>query len=264
MDTFDNFTREQISVYPLDPRGVHGLGFAGLEAEEIAAGTGGTTSNSNDYKGTIAKIVDDTSHSYTLSYIPPRPNDDGHYHTIKITVDRPGLHLIYRSGYNDEHPAPPDAALKLRMNQDSMGLGALPATQLLFDLQVTPATQAPTAKGSRRVLPVPGKSHVPYDLLFKLSQTQINFAITPDGMRTAVLEFDLAAYDAGAKVVGVHSQTLKLPLTLEEYQEFIQTPFTFYLSIDLPPGPVTLRAGVFDAVSNKSGTLEVPITVPKK
>jgi VWFA-related protein len=266
MDLYDIFTREQIAIYPLDPRGVHGLGWAGLKAEEIAEGTGGATSNSNDYKGTIAKIVDDTSHFYTLSYIPPRPNDDGHYHAIKIAVDRPGLHLVYRGGYNDEHPAPPDSVLKVHMNQDSMGLGALPATQLVFDLQVTPArtpTRTP-AKASRRALPVPGKTRVSYDLIFKLSQTQITFATTPDGMRTATLEFDLAAYDANGKAVGVRSQTLKLPLTLEEYQDFIRTPFQFYLSIDLPPGQTTLRAGVFDAVSNKAGTLEIPLTVPGK
>jgi VWFA-related protein len=274
MDTYDTFTREQIAVYPFDPRGVPAdpqgrpiaLNFNSLRVEDIATETGGAAIyNTNDFKGAVAKIVDDTSHFYTLSYIPPRPNDDGHYHSIKIAVDRPGVHLVYRSGYNDEHPAPPDAVLKVHMTQDSMGLGALPATQLAFDLQVTPSpAPAPeNSSASRRVLPVPGKSHVAYDILFHLSQTQINFAITPDGMRTASLEFDLAAYDTDAKPVGIRSQTLKLPLTIEEYQEFIQTPFTFYLSIDLPPGPTTLRAGVFDAVSNKSGTLEVPLAVPK-
>ncbi len=278
MDTYDTFTREQIAVYPFDPRGVPAdpqgrpiaLSFNSLRVEDIATETGGAAIyNTNDFKGAVAKIVDDTSHFYTLSYIPPRPNDDGHYHSIKIAVDRPGVHLVYRSGYNDEHPAPPDAVLKVHMTQDSMGLGALPATQLLFDLQVTPEpalNTTSTAKVSvaHRVLPVPGKARVPYDFLFKLSQTQITFAITPDGMRTAALEFDLAAYDADAKVVGIRSQTLKLPLTLEEYQEFIQTAFTFYLSIDLPPGPVTLRAAVFDTVSNKTGTLEIPLTVPNK
>jgi VWFA-related protein len=269
MDTYDTFTREQIAVYPFDPSGVTRIGFGSLRAEDIATETGGAAIyNTNDFKGAVAKIVNDTSHFYTLSYIPPRPNDDGHFHAIKISVDRPGVHLVYRGGYNDEHLAPPDAILKLRMTQDSMGLGALPATQLVFDLQVTsspaPAsTTAATRTPVHRALPVPGKTHVSYDLLFKLSQTQITFAVTPDGMRNATLEFDLAAYDPDAKVIAIRSQTLKLPLTPEEYQEFIQTPFQFYLSIGLPPGPTTLRAGVFDAVSNKTGTLEIPLTVPK-
>jgi hypothetical protein len=271
MDTYDLYTHEQIAIYPFDASGAVGLGWRNLRAEEIASATGGAAIyNTSDYKSAIAKIVDDTSHFYTLSYIPPRPNDDGHYHSIKIAVvGRPNLHLVYRGGYNDEHPAPPDSVLKVHMTQASMGDGALPATQLTFDLKVTPspaparAALAPTKTSARRVLPVPGKPHVSYDVLFKLPQTQITFAITPDGMRTATLEFDIAAYDPDGKLITVRSQTLKLPLTLEEYQDFIQTPFQFYLSIDLPPGPTTFRAGVFDTVSNKTGTLEIPLAVPK-
>ncbi|HEY4380199.1 MAG TPA: hypothetical protein VGN01_07625 [Acidobacteriaceae bacterium] len=155
------------------------------------------------------------------------------------------------------------------MTQDSMGLGALPATQLTFDLQATPSptpsshAASTRTSAARRPLPTSGKARVNYDLLFKLAQTQITFAVTPDGMRTAMLEFDAAAYDADGKVT-VRSQTLKLPLTLEEYQDFVRTPFTFYLPIDLPTGSVTLRAGVFDTVANRSGTLEIPLTIPGK
>jgi hypothetical protein len=157
------------------------------------------------------------------------------------------------------------------MNQASMGLGALPATQLLFDVQVQPSASNPeaaarlaSASSPRRALPIAGKTPVPYDLLYKLPQTQIEFAVTPDGIRSGSLEFDLAAYDPYGKLLTVRSQTLKLPLTPEEYREFIEAPFQFYLAIDLPPGPVTLRAGVFDTIANKSGTIEIPLTVPAK
>jgi hypothetical protein len=143
-----------------------------------------------------------------------------------------------------------------------MGLGSLPATQLAFDVQVTPGAPDPKASDTRHALPS-AKSPTTYNLLYKLDQSQIDFAAAADGLRNASLEFDLAAYDPYGKLITVRSQSLKLPLTIEEYQEFIQTPFKFFLPIDLPPGPVTLRAGVFDAVSNKSGTLEIPLTVPK-
>ena len=275
MDTYDTFTREQIAVYPFDPRGVrvgHSLDFNSLRVEDIATETGGAAIyNTNDFKSAVAKIVNDTSHFYTLSYIPPRPSDDGHYHAIKIAVDRPGLHLVYRGGYNDEHPAPPDAVLKIHMNQASMGLGALPATQLLFDVQIQPSAPNPSAaarlasaSSPRRALSIAGKTPVAYDLLYKLSQDQIEFAVTPDGIRSGSLEFDLAAYDPYGKLLAVRSQTLKLPLSPEEYREFTETPFQFYLPIDLPPGPITLRAGVFDTTANKSGTIEIPLTVPQK
>ena len=101
MDLYDLFTKEHIAIYPLNPGGVHGLGPAALDNQEVADATGGATSNSNDYKGIIAKIVDDTLHYYTIAYIPSRPGGDGRFHPIKITVNRPGLRLSYiRTGSN--------------------------------------------------------------------------------------------------------------------------------------------------------------------
>jgi VWFA-related protein len=268
MDLYDLFTREQIAIYPLDPRGVHGLGFGALRAEEVAQGTGGTTDNTNDYKGEIAKVVDQTSNFYTLSYIPPRANDDGHYHPITIHVDRPGLHLVYRNGYNDEHPAPPDAALKVHMDQATMGLGALPATQLLFKLKVQPSIPSPAQAGlssavTRRTLPT-AKSGSPYDLIFKLDPTQLAFVQTADNLRSTSLEFDIAAYDFYGKLAIIRSQTFNLTLTPEEYAEFVQTPFQFDLPVDLPSGKLTLRAGIFDSSSRKIGTLEIPLNIAKE
>jgi VWFA-related protein len=286
MDVYDRFTQEQIAIYPFDPMGVPAqglmrcpqpppLGRRTLFAEDIASETGGAAIyNNNDFKSAVAKIVDDTSHFYTLSYVPTRPDSDGHYHPIKIEVDRPGLHLTYRNGYNDEHPAPPDAVLKVHMDQATMGLGALPATQLAFDVHVTPsapnpATPNPGAKPAksadgRRALAISGKTPVTYNLIYNLDQSQIDFAVTSDGVRKTSLEFDLAAYDPYGKLLTVRSQTLTLTLSPEEYEEFVLTPFQFFLPIDLPPGEVTLRAGVFDGVSNKVGTLEIPLTIPKK
>jgi VWFA-related protein len=265
MDLYALFTREQIAVYPFDPVGVSGLGMGNLRAEDIATETGGAAIyNTNDYKGAVAKIVDDTLHFYTLSYVPTRPESDGHFHPISIKVKRPGLHLVYRGGYNDEQPSPPDDVLKVRMSQDTMGLGALPATQLTFDVEVTASAPNPPVSDSRRRLPLSGKTPVPYDLLYKLDQSQIVFATSADGTRNASLEFDAAAYDPYGKLVTVLSQTQKLPLTNEEYGEFIATPFQFFQQLDLPPGQFTLRMGVFDGVSNKLGTVEIPLTVGKK
>ena len=164
----------------------------------------------------------------------------------------------------DEQPAPPDDVLKVHMTQATMGLGALPATQLTFDVQVTPSAPKPQPSGYRRTLPLAGKTPVPYNILYKLDQSQIVFAATPDGAWNASLEFDAAAYDPYGKLVTTISQTQKLPLTKEEYGEFIATPFQFFQQIDLTPGQYTLRVGVFDGVSNKVGTLEIPLLVGPK
>jgi VWFA-related protein len=259
MDTYDLFTREQIAIYPFDPRGVQerGLGFENLRVEEIATQTGGAAIyNSNDYKSAVAKVVDDTSHFYTLSYIPPRSTDDGHPHAIKITVDHPGLHLVYRDGYNDEQPNPPDAVLQAHLAMGPMRPGALPSTQLLFDLHVQPKSSADSEPPHAKI--------VPYDALFTVDPTQLALAETPDGTRTGSIEIDLGAYDTFTSLVASRSQAFKITVKPAQYNSFLRAPLKLSLPIDLPPGQLTLRAGLFDTAANKAGTLEIPLLIPKK
>jgi VWFA-related protein len=271
MDLYDRFTQEEIAVYPLTPGGIH----LDLIGAQVAEETGGATSNSNDYKGAIAKIVDSTSHFYTLSYVPTRPDSDGHFHPISIKVNRPGVHLSYRTGYNDEQPRPLDPILKQRMIQGPMRLGALPTTQLLFDLEAQPTPPSnsasyaaaetaikPANNSDKRALEKSLKG-APYDVLFRLDPTQIAFSESPDGQRTANLEFDLGAYDLYSNLVVARSQVLKIVLTPSEYDEFMKTPFRFYLPIPLPNGQLTLRAGLFDTVANTSGSFQLSLTVTK-
>ena len=285
MTLYDIFTREQIAIYPLNPKGVHTIGPVGLPAgtmdsidaavaflgkaevplleAAVADGTGGATSNSNDFQGTIAKIVDDTLHGYSLSYVPPRPDEDGHYHTVNIKLNRPGLHLNYRPGYNDEQPFPLDAVLKQQMIQGPMHLGAIPATQILFDLNVRPASAARPAKTPVSSPAPPRTKSVPYDTTFTFDPTQIALTEAPDGIRTASIELDLGAFDFYGKLVATRSQTFKITVTPAQYDGFFRTPLKLSLPIDLPRGQLKLRAGVFDTAANKAGTLEIPLTVPK-
>jgi VWFA-related protein len=271
MDLYDRFTREQIAIYPLDPGG---LGAFNLAAADVAEQTGGAISGpSNDYKGVITKFVDQSAHFYTLSYVPTRPDPDGHFHPITIKVDRPGVHLSSRTGYNDEQPRPLDPILKQRMIQGPMRIGALPTTQLLFDIEVQPTPPSNSAKyaaaeaslkpGKTGEKPKPNKG-TPYDVVFRFDPTQIAFAEGPDGRRTASLEFDLGAYDLYSELLVTRSQVIKISITPGQYAQFMRTPFRFYLPIPLPHGQLTLRAGLFDTVANTSGSFQLPLIVPKK
>jgi len=271
MDLYDIFTREQIAIYPLDPRGVHDFGSTpneqrnALLKQKVADETGGDTSNSNDYQSTVANIVDDTLRGYTLSYVPTRPDEDGHFHPIKITVDRPGLHLNYRTGYNDEQPKPPDAVLKQQMIQGPMRLGALPVSQILFDFQVEPGSSStqPTTTAFSSPAP-PHTKGAPYETTFIFDPKQIALTESPDGVRTAAIEIDLGAFDSFGQLVASRSQTFKISVTAAQYNGFYRSPLNFSLPIDLPRGQLKLRAGVFDTAANKAGTLEIPLTVGKK
>ena len=102
-----------------------------------------------------------------------------------------------------------------------------------------------------------------YGLLYLLPMSQIGFVDGPGETHHGSLEFDVAAYDSDGKLATMLSQTMKLPLTKEDYQEYLKTPFQFFQQLDLPPGQFSLRIGILDGVSNKVGTIDVPLTVPK-
>src|SRR6185437_8277061 len=94
MDTYDRFIQEEIAIYPFNPLGVHPIDPPAtpitesqnlLSSEEVAEQTGGTAiHDTNDFKDAVAKIVDQSSDFYTISYVPTRPNADGHFHPITI------------------------------------------------------------------------------------------------------------------------------------------------------------------------------------
>jgi VWFA-related protein len=284
MDTYELFTAEQIAVSPMSPAGVGGLGRDNLAAEEVAEQSGGFAKyNSNDLTGEVAEAIATSSHYYTISYIPPRQKDDGHYHTIKIEVDRPGLHLVYRKGYNSEDPRAPKPYTGPALIKAALQGRAPSATQLLFDAKLTPVHSAATLAGpaeafdpfaaaeSSPAAPQPAARkpakappvRAPYDLLLAIPQSQIAYASNPDGTHTIKLQFAFDAYDLNGKLLGAHSQEVSLNLTPERYRRFIQAPVVFHEQLAFFPGPLFLRVGVLDSVSNKVGTLEVPLTVPR-
>ena len=266
MDAYELLSAEQVAIYPIDARGPGLMGLGALQAEEVAEQSGGLAlHNSNDITGLITKAIDHGSRFYTLSYVPPNRKDDGHFHHIKILVDRPGVYLVYRTGYNAEQtPRVPPTSGPAGMKASMEG-NAPPATQLFFDAQVTtdanPPAQPASSPANHKALASLAKKPVHLSVMFIMPQSQIAFTDGPEGIHNGSVEFDVAAYDNNRKLVGLATQTMKLPLTADEYNDFIKTPFRFFQQIDLPPGPVTLRLGILDSVSNKVGTLEIPVII---
>jgi len=78
----------------------------------------------------------------------------------------------------------------------------------------------------------------------------------------------LAVYDGGpfgsGKLVTGLSQAVAMPLSEAQFQSFTHGPFHFLQQLDLPSGQLFVRIGILDRTSNKIGTLEIPLTVPRK
>ena len=315
--TTDLLTAAEVAVYPVDARGLFNnpaisatvaptglsgknaaqkgakdaeaqLKFAQKTAQEqlgmeaVAEATGGVAYyNTNDLKTAVSKAIDNGANFYGVTYVPPSLKYDGRYHSISVKVDRPGVKLAYRNGYNADDIAnnsiTPELTLATTAPEPygnnmaaSMGRGVPTSSQFLFTLLLEPTTAAPKPTDPSVIgtldPKLAGKKLVRYDLLYGFPARQITFADAPGGVHKGSVEFDVVAYDVYGKRITSLSQTIPLPLTETQYQQMVKshTPFRFPQQIDLPAGEIFLRVGVLDGVSDKVGTTEIPLTVTNK
>jgi hypothetical protein len=293
---FNNLTAAQVTVYPIGARGVYVL-FGGkdqipvavarageiLSLENMAEAGGGIAyHDSNNLTAEIAQAVANGSDYYTISYVPPGTQYDGRHHTthveLNLTPAQSGIHLTYRNSYYAEDPAslrpPPGLTLaavpqaKPGDMRAAMGRAMPTSTDLLFDVQVKPSDEPakPSDPPIFGVLDVKLKNKplTRFGFQYVMPGRQIAFTDGPNGTRKGSLEFDIAAYDADGKLVNSLGQSIQLPLTADQAQQLAKGPFRFFQQLDLPAGQFFVRIGVLDRTSNKVGTLEIPVTVPKE
>jgi VWFA-related protein len=275
----------QVTVFPIGVRGVPADGdpfgenhiAEELSMESVAEDTGGTAFyNSNDLVPYIAKAIASGSDYYTLTYVPPGTKYDGRHHSIHLDADKPGLHLTYRDEYYAEDPTgiTPTVGLTLATTAPEAAAGNMRAAmsrsmptsaQLLFYVDVEPSTTS--AKPSDP--PVMGtldpsfkdKPLTRYAFSYSISAGRLAYTNGPNATHNGSLELDIAVYDADAKLVTSLSQTVKM--SLNDTTVANKEPLNFSQQIDLPAGQLFVRVGVLDPVSNKVGTLEIPLRVEK-
>ena len=253
-----------------------------LSMEAVAEATGGQAFyNTNDIAGAIANAADAGSSYYTLSYAPPSVEYDGKYHAISVKVNRPGIHVLYRKGYSAEDHTliehRPETLFGV-VTRDTRPTGAAvdpfvaamspiapPATQILFDVRVEPSSMAakpddPAVMGTLNAS-FKDKPLTRYGLQYDVLPSQIAFTDGPGGTHNGSLGLDVVVFDVTGKLVTGLSQTVKMSLNNKTVAD--NEPINFSQQIDLPPGRFFVRIGVFDGVSNKVGTLQIPVMVAK-
>jgi hypothetical protein len=142
------------------------------------------------------------------------------------------------------------------------------STQLLFDVQVEPSNVArkPTDPPVLGTLDPKfrNKPLVRYGFQYSLPARQITFKDGPKGVHHGSVDYDIAVYDADSKLITGLSQTVDMPISADVYPKFMTGPMRFFEQIDLPAGALFVRVGVLDRTSQKTGTLEIPLTVAKR
>jgi VWFA-related protein len=260
------------------------------DISDVANSTGGKAFyNTNDIKRAMVEALDSGSNYYTIAYTPTNNKWDGRFRNIKIEVSRPDLHLEYRHGYfaraetsaQENHASADETvtAFTPATNQpsqpgsrssfvDSMQLGAVPATEVIFTASLAPgtsvqkidekATPPPPARNLRPILLK--KPLRDYNILFAVNPSSVHFTATPDGIRHGKLAFVTVIYDDQGIAINSSVTNITLNLKPDSYDKVMHRVLGTKQTLDVPAkGNYFFRFGVHDALADRSGAMEIPV-----
>ncbi len=241
--------------------------------QQIAAATGGKVfNNTNGFKEAVADAVENGSCYYTVGYTPAAKQFDGQFRKLQLRVDNGKFGLAYRRGY---YADPPDKPSEHNLGKTSLMLsvtlhGAPPATQIQFQARVLPASDPllldanlPDTPMGELTATLKGPLHR-YVVDLKADPRGFAYKETPDGDRHASAEFTLVAYNSEGQRVNFVDHGVQMSLNSERYTQTLSTGLLFRMAIDLPVGEYSLRIAVRDRVTEKIGSLEIPLTIAAK
>jgi VWFA-related protein len=279
--TSDMLTAAQVAIYPVSARGLLGpfqlgelgdnreeifnaLSSAQIAAETLARETGGRAFyNTNGLDAAMAEVINEGSHYYTLAYAPTNSKPDGKYRRIELELANNVYKLSYRRGYYADKPQVSQTA-EVSSNDPLVpliGFGMPNFDQITYKIQAAPVQPqpAPDARHAGLNTEIKGPfTRYGVDVLVSLS----GFALetTPDNVRHGRLEAILIAYNREGKIVNILKKTSRLAWSREIYAELQAKGLPFHLEIDVPPGDVYLRTGIYDPGSGNAGTLGFPLS----
>jgi VWFA-related protein len=262
-----------IAIYPVDARGL--IGAFGTDADfngqrpmgpttfqaqgysmdrfatsfdtmnNLADRTGGRAFyNTNDIGGSVQKAMDDTRVSYMLSYYPEHDDWKGKFHKIRVTVNRPGVSLQYRSGYFAQ---PPDYVENLR--PDLVWRSALSSPLDATGVGVSVHVEPKEALEARTMV-----------MEVVVNESDVTFGHEGD-RTTGKLEVVLAQYDHEGNTVASETSEVKMDLTRETYTKVRKAGLHFGRILPISGKTVEVRVFVRDAKSNAMGSISIPVNL---
>lgn len=281
--TSDMLTSAQVAIYPVSAHGLAGdptfevtdmLGntresmlynqsTSQIAAETIAQETGGRAFyNTNGLDAAMAKAIDEGSHYYTLAYAPTDAKNDGKYRRIEVKLPGADYKLAYRRGYYADKPESPAAGEQSAEDPliPLIGFGMPNFDQITYQIQANPLQPQPAPGAPRAGLNSELKgpfTRFGVDLVVSLQDFTLDS--TPDGVKHGRLEVMLVAYDRSGKIINISKRTSRLALPPNDLPTLQAKGLPLHLEIDVPPGDIYLRTGIYDLNSGNAGTLGFPL-----
>ncbi len=235
---YDGLRRSSVAVYPVDPGGPKDHG---ASLDPVARETGGFSIRANDLERGMARLLDDLDNYYLLGFYPADPKDK-HYHPLDVRVNRPGLTVRHRHGYQPGGPPPPP---KNDKPLEQLVAPVMPKTDLPLRLGAVPFFAA----GSK--MQVLATLEVGVEALAGAASPVVNDTV----------EFAIYAVDLKKKKVTVSdARRLDVQWTIERGNS--AATFRVQSVLALAPGPYQLRASAMSKALDKTGSVYLQIDVP--
>ncbi len=234
------------------------------EMDDLATNTGGQTFyNTNGLKEALGEVINQGAYYYSISYSPTDKKTIGRYRHIEVKLRKEHRRLAYRRGYfedDERRPKPTEQEAGTDALQPLMVRGMPESTQIFYHVRVLPSRVEPVARatvaGDNKDLRLPLTR---YGADFVIPLDDLNFEITPDGVRHGNIELALVAYDHEGKPLNWLFRSIRTSLKPELYASVQKTGAQFHQEIDVPNGEFYLRTGIYDIDSDRAGTLEIPL-----
>lgn len=211
--------------------------------EEMADDTGGHAFvDTNDLTGAIRKVIEESAVTYTLGFYVVPSSLDGKFHELKVQVKRSGLSVRYPKGYfalKDE-PATQDE----RHNNFLAAIRSpLESSAISLEVKVDRVEQ-PAA----------------HSLEISSSVGLRNLQLVQDGgSRRGAIEVYIIEQDAAGNVLHQTSNRMRLNLSEQQYQSYLQSGIRFREYVEPKPGTVVLRVLVQDPGTSEVGSVIIPL-----
>ena len=269
-------TRNNVAIYPIDPRGLTadgGLGesetgvsadpgervtasITGMEARQslraLAQATGGfAVVNTNSFESAWDRIVRENSSYYVLGFSSTNERRDGRFRRLQVRVKRPGVQVRGRNGYvaplRNERPAPPQP---VPANM-SAGLAAALRSPLAVTGLPLRVFAAPY-KGEGREATVA--------IAVEVDASKLNLEKQGE-VYAGALEVSFSSIDTRSKIFPGQTFMSKLSLKPDTYARALQGGLRVLTGTRLAPGRYQLRVAASNR-STASGSVIYDLTVP--
>ena len=253
-------TRHNITIYPVDPRGLT-TELAAAESFDtsaldnrvdlaaLAEATGGFSfTSSNNVKGAFERIVQETSNYYTIGFNSEYERMDGRFVPVVVRVKRPGLVVKSRAGYVapiKEERRPEAITADTRSPAVSEAIASAVATSGV-GLQVAAA-------------PYRAGRNASVALSVEIDVSMLGLVLRPGSM-TGDIEVSYLATDSKGKVRPGRRHNATLSLKAEALDKAIKDGVRVVSEFELPHGRYQLRVAAGSTI--RAGSVIYDLDVP--